>query len=161
MARDDNNNNESDVERLIDAFSSAKSWYEDNQDLFNGVGAVANRVDMTAPEPLSEAHIKEDEVRVVAEVRESGVNQIGVSFNDGIMVCEVADRQLEVDVPRDVDEDSLEATMSNGVLEVTVQRTIDTDNSVDVIMEDDTDDTVDELFDDDEDNGGDDDGTDE
>lgn len=160
MTRDNNDRNDSDVERLLDAVSSAKEWYNQNKDLFAGMGEVASSMDMDAPEPLTEAHISEDTVKVVAEVRESNVTQIGVGFDDGTMVCEVSDRQFEVEVPDDIDETSMEATMSNGVLEVNIDRTETTEETIDVVTEAETDDTVDELFDD-ETEGGDEDGADE
>jgi len=161
MTRDNNDRNDSDVERVLDALSSAKEWYSENRDLFAGVSEVTSKVDMSAPEPLTEAHISDDEVKIVAEVRDSDVTQMSVGFDDGVMVCEVAGRSFQVDVPEDIDKESVEATMSNGVLEVTIDRLDEPQNSIDVIHEEQTDETVDELFEDEEEEGGDDDGSDE
>jgi len=161
MTRDDNNNNGTDVERVLDAISSAKEWYNQNSDLFDGIGGAVKAVDMDAPEPLTEAHINEDEVKIVAEVRDSNVTQIGVGFDDGVMKCELSERQFEVDVPNDIDESSLEATMANGVMEVTIDRVQTETNDIEVVSKDSTDETVDELFDNSDDEGGDEDGASE
>jgi len=161
MTKKNNNDDGTDVERVLDALSSAKEWYNQNSDLFAGIGEAADTMSMETPEPLTEAHINEDVVRIVAEVRDSDVTQMGVGFEEGTMVCEVSDRTFEVEVPDDIDESSIEATMSNGVLEATIQRTEQEDSTVDVIREEETGKTMNELFDETDEEGGDKDGSDE
>jgi len=145
----DDDDNRSDIERLLDGFSSAKQWYEENSDLFERFMEGGSSVDLSGSEPISEAHVDEERVLIVADV--SGVNatNLSLSFYEGRVKGELGSREFDVNVPNDVDEDSIEADMKNGVLRVELDRVEDSDDDLTIESVDHTDDTISEEGEDD------------
>jgi len=128
----DDDDDRSDVERLLDGFTSARDWYERNKDIFEKFSQKSNNVDLAGGEPISEAHVDSDKVLIVADV--SGVNatDLELSFYDGKVEGRFGERDFKVSVPNDVDEDSAQADMKNGVLRVKLQREDNDPESVSV-----------------------------
>lgn len=166
----DDDEEKSDIERLLDGFSSAKSWYESNKDLFERFTQEGELVDLDGGDPISEAHVDEEKVLIVADV--SGVNatDLELSFYNNKVEGKLGTREFTVDVPNDVDEDSIEADMKNGVLRVELDREDEPDDDLTVDTVDHTDDTIDseeealdnleEMFENDDEDEEDDDGGD-
>lgn len=141
MTNKDNNDNS--IEQFLELVEGAKELYDDNRELFNNVlPNKGNVVNLDGPEPMAEAHINEDEVVIVAEVGDSGDLQLKASFDDGKMDFSVADERFSVNVPDDVVEDSLEATVNNGVLRATMKRQVEEDITVSVEKDSDDDDVI-------------------
>jgi HSP20 family molecular chaperone IbpA len=138
----DDDKDKNDIERLLDGFKSAKKWYENNQDLFARFTADASALDLSNSEPVSEAHIKDDEVLIVADVSGATSNQLAVKFYKNSLKCELGGRKFTVDVPQDVDEDSLEASMNNGVLRVKLDRENGVSDELEVSDVQSTDETI-------------------
>jgi len=138
----DDDDNKSDIERLLDGFSSAKQWYEENSDLFDRFMEGGSSVDLSGSEPISEAHVDEEKVLIVADV--SGVNatNLSLSFYEGRVKGKLGSREFDVNVPNDVDEDSIEADMKNGVLRVELDRVGDSGDDLTVESVDHTDEAI-------------------
>jgi len=138
----DDDDNKNDIERLLNGLSSAKSWYEDNKDLFERFASGGESVDLAGGEPISEAHVDEDKVLIVADVSGVDATQLELDFYDNRVEGKFGGRKFNVDVPSDVDEDSIEADMKNGVLRVELDREGDDGDTLDVTSVDHTDDTI-------------------
>jgi Hsp20/alpha crystallin family. len=141
----------------------------DNEDLISSLGSKSIDGELSVQEPLAEAQVSDDEVLIVAEVKDSNINEMSVSFVDGVMMFTLGGETYEAAVPSDVIEDSVSAHLNNGVLRITVERADDEEgDTIDVITDDmrNDDSIVDDLVDEanedtGSDNGGDDDGLDE
>lgn len=118
----DDDGNENDIERLLEGLQSAKQWYDNNRDLFDRLTGDPGGVDLAGGEPVSEAHVDEDRVLIVADVTGTNATELNLKFYDGKVKGKLGDRKFSVNVPNDVIEDSIEADMKNGVLRVDIER---------------------------------------
>lgn len=118
----DDDEDKNDVERLLEGLQSAKSWYDNNRDLFERLAGNTGGVDLAGGEPVSEAHVDEDRVLIVADVAGEDDTELRLKFYDGKVKGKLGDRKFSVNVPNDVEEDSIEADMKNGVLRVEIER---------------------------------------
>lgn len=118
--RDDDNT----VERIFDLAQEAKELYDENKDLVHSVvPSSPSTVNLDSPDPMAEAHINDDEVIIVVEVdTSSGGLELKADIEDGMMNFNVAGESFVVDIPDDVVEESLDATINNGVLRATMDR---------------------------------------
>lgn len=148
----DDDKDKNDIERLLDGLSSAKNWYEKNKDLFDRFKSQGSSVSLDSGEPISEAHVDEDKVLIVADVTGVNATNLSLEFFDDKIEGTFGDREFVVDVPADVDEDTIEADMKNGVLRVEIEREDVDDDDITVDSIDHTDDTigVGESFDEDD-----------
>lgn len=141
----DDDDNKSDIERLLDGISSAKQWYEQNSDLFERFAEGGSSVDLDGDDPLSEAHVNEERVLIVADVSGAASTDLELSFYENKVSGKLGDREFTVDVPSDVDEDSIEADMKNGVLRVELERENEPGDSLTVDTIDNTDEEMEEA----------------
>ena len=110
------------IDRLFDAVEKMRDVYENNKDLVDGVGSGRDSISLDDKEPLTEAHLTDDEVIVVADVNKSAPVEMAVGFKEDSILFEVDGEEFEVDVPADVEEESLDASIKNGVLRVELDR---------------------------------------
>jgi hypothetical protein len=128
--KDKDDNNSSLVEDLIDLGTKAKEVYEKHGDK---LGDKGQNINLDSPDPLTEAHVRQDHVEIVSEVGAEKGSKIGFSFPDGPqdqLRMEVSGESFTFDIPDDINEDSVEATVKNGVLTVTMERESDQDDTV-------------------------------
>lgn len=162
--RDRNDDNR--VSDVIDAIEGAADIIRRNQDLLDDFVGGGGEEQLELREPLSDAQVNDDEVIVVAELKNKKPEEMGVRFEDGVMYLTIGDLTLRARVPDDVVQESVEATMNNGVLRVSVDRA-NTDNMNTVNIERKEDESIktdqevlDEIKEESEDDeGGDEDGT--
>lgn len=138
----DDDKDKNDIERLLDGLKSAKDWYEQNQDLFARFSGDSTALDLSDSEPVSEAHISDDEVLIVADVSGAKSSQLAVKFYKNSLECELGGKKFTVEVPQDVDEDSMEASMNNGVLRVKLDRNNGPADDVEISDVESTDETI-------------------
>jgi len=122
MANRNDEDSDSDVERVLDGIESAKNWYDENKDLIERFTGGGNGVDLTDTGPMTEAEIHDDRVIVVADVPGVRPTDMRVKFYENAIECSIDGESFKATVPRDVDEDSLRADMKNGVLRVEMER---------------------------------------
>lgn len=156
-------------ESIIDIVDGITQIARENKDLLESFFGDSGR-ELSLEEPLTEAHVTDDKVKVVAELRGEKPNEMGVRFEGGEMYMSIGDTTLRARVPDDIVEDSVDAQMNNGVLRIEVDRIDDGDMKTVEISEEesivdgssDSEDSVEDILSDDESiNGGDDDGSDE
>jgi hypothetical protein len=120
------NNDDSDIEDTIDKLSemvkTGASWWESNKHYFTDETGGGESINMSGPDPLREAHIDQDTVRVVSEVKSGSVSSMGVNYTDEGVEFVLGDERFVADVPDDIIEGSIDATMKNGVLRVMFDR---------------------------------------
>lgn len=154
------------IDTYIEMIEKGLDLLKENEDLLNSLGSKSVDGELSVQEPLAEAQVSEDEVLIVAEVRDTDIDEMSVRFDDGVMVFTLGGNTYEAQVPPDVIEDSVSAHLNNGVLRLTVER-MNEENSeqIDVITDERENDEsiVDELVDEadpdtDTDEGGDEDG---
>jgi HSP20 family molecular chaperone IbpA len=154
------------IDSYIDMIEKGLDLLKENEDLLNSLGSKSVDGELSVQEPLAEAQVSEDEVLIVAEVRDNDIDEMSVRFEDGAMMFSLGGKTYEAQVPPDVIEDTVSAHLNNGVLRLTVER-MNEDNSdtIDVVTEEmeNDDSIVDDLIDEADpgengDNGGDDNG---
>jgi len=154
------------IDSYIDMIEKGLDLLKENEDLLNSLGSKSVDGELSVQEPLAEAQVSEDEVLIVAEVRDNDIDEMSVRFEDGAMMFSLGGNTYEAQVPPDVIEDTVSAHLNNGVLRLTVER-MNEDNSdtIDVVTEEmeNDDSIVEDLIDEadpgeDGDNGGDDNG---
>jgi len=174
--RDDNT-----VESILDMAETVMDFAREHEDVLQSIGGDSGGTKLNVQEPLAEAHIKDDEVVIVAEAEDEDVDEMSVKFEEGTFVFNLGGTVYEAEVPPDVVEDSVNASLNNGVLRVTLDRMntddfksvqvenegVDEKQDIDDIIGDgeddseiDVEDNTDSLFEDGFD-GGDEDGPDE
>ena len=121
------------VGSFFDTIDSLREAYENNKDVVDGIAGGSNALDLEGREPLSEAHLTDDEVVIVADVGLSGPVKMEVGFEDEKVWFNADGKYFEVDVPDDVVEDTLDASMTNGVLRVSIERAEEQEVDVDII----------------------------
>ncbi len=151
MTKDNNNNNsDNTVEQLTNLFGDIRNIYEKHSDLFQTLGADKEKVDLSGKEPLTEAFVSEDTVKIVAEVSSDPPVRLGYVYDGGELNLDIGGRGVVVEVPDDIEEDTIEASMNNGIMRIEIERANDDfeDDSDKVTIEKDDDDEID--FDDDD-----------
>lgn len=113
------------IDRLFDAVEKMRDVYENNKDLVGNIGEDGDTITLDDKEPLTEAHLTDDEVVVVADVNKSAPLEMAVGFKENSILFDVDGKEFEVDVPADVKEESLDASIKNGVLRVELDRADD------------------------------------
>ena len=152
MTKDNNSNNsDNPAEQLANLFSDIRSVYEKNSELFDMFRDKKETVDLSGKEPLTEAFVSDDMVKVVAEVSSEPPVNLGYAYSGDELNLDIDGRKVVVEVPDDIDEDTIEASMNNGIMRIEIQRADDSfeDDSDKVTIEKDDDDEID--FDDDDD----------
>jgi HSP20 family molecular chaperone IbpA len=151
------------IDSYIEMIEKGLDLLKENEDLLNSLGSKSVDGELSVQEPLAEAQVSEDEVLIVAEVRDNDIDEMSVRFEDGAMMFSLGGNTYEAQVPPDVIEDSVSAHLNNGVLRLTMER-MNEENSdtIDVVTEEmeNDDSIVDDLIDEadpgkDSDDGGD------
>jgi len=120
---DNNNNSPVDkIDRLFNAIDTMKDVYENNKDIVEDVGDNGGEISFEDKEPLTEAHLTEGNVVVVADLGVSGPLDMGIKFNNSTVKFDIGGEEFEVHVPADVKEDTVDASITNGVLRVEMER---------------------------------------
>jgi len=122
MTNDDSSSPVDKIDRLFDAIDTMKDVYENNKDIVEDVSDSGGEISFEDKEPLTEAHLTEDSVVVVADIGVSGPLDMGVKFDDNTVTFDVGGEDFEVHVPTDVKEDTIDASITNGVLRVEMER---------------------------------------
>jgi hypothetical protein len=135
------NDNNSKIGNFINALEKAQEVVENNQDLiedFVGSPVEGERISLDGYEPLNEVHVTEEQVVMTIEKKTMDSGKVLVESEDGNLKIGLGDKTVVVtDDPDDVAVDDAEVDYNQGVLNVTVPRTGDTNTS--------TEETEDEL----------------
>lgn len=128
-----------DIEDLIQAAEKVTEMARENKEiigdmsgLFEGDGynGTLNHLD-----PLKQVIKTEDTYEVAIEVQMDGELDVKLRESDGYVVMGVAGEEYRVDVPGDADIYDADASLNNGVLTVTIPRSDEEEDSVNVTVE--------------------------
>lgn len=140
MTNRDRDNNDK-IENILDAIDGAAEVVRQNKDLLDSVMGDSSDESLDLREPLSDAQVTEDEVVVVAELKDEKPEEMGVRFEEGVMYMTIGDLTLRARVPDDVIQESVDASMNNGVLRVSVDRATE-ENTTSVSIKENKDDSI-------------------
>jgi len=154
------------IEDALIALEEIAGVVRDNQDVISGIFGGGEKNEVSLREPLSDAQVEEDKVVISMEMKDEKPEEMGVKFDDGIMVMNIGEKRIEADVPDDIIKSSVEASMNNGVLRVEVSReTGENMETTEISYEEESiepdDEDGDEKWEDEFAEGGDEDGSDE
>jgi len=116
------------VDEIMAMVDSLMDFVEENDEMIDrlqgGGSSGGDTVDLSDQTPLREAIRDDDRVIIASEVK-GEVSSINVSEDDGEVVIGINGQELRTSVPNDVDIDGTSANVNNGVLEVEIPRTGD------------------------------------
>lgn len=107
---------------FVDIIRGAIDVYEENKHLLDGIDSDSNKLDVSEREPLQQVVKSEESVIVTMEVSSSDLDQITLNLEGEKAVIGIGSSTLEVSVPEDAEVGSADATLNNGILEVTIPR---------------------------------------
>lgn len=112
----------SDNNGIIDMIDKAVSLYQENKDMVESVVPDTDTLNIDDQSPLREAIVKDDEVIIVTEVMDDGIENIGIGDTEEGIFIEINGQKIEARVPDDISVDDADANLNNGVLEVNFPR---------------------------------------
>lgn len=107
---------------LFDMVDRAISFYEKNKETFEGVVPNDSSVTIDDEDPLKQALVDDDKAMITVDVGTDEIGDIRLALNGTTAEVKVGGQTITADVPADVDMDSAEAHLNNGVLEVQIPR---------------------------------------
>ena len=112
----DENNDRS----IVDTVEGILELYEENEDKIKDVlGGGGKSID--AIDPLTEVHVEDDEVVIIAEGVDTAKGYSMVSTDDGVKF-NIGDEVIEARLPDDTSIEDADVELINGVLNVTFSR---------------------------------------
>ena len=136
MNKDDNGVSFDD---LINAVEKVTELARENEDVIGGIFGPFNDGEYSGTlshlDPLKQVVQTEDTYEVAIEVQMEGELDVKLRESDGHVVMGVAGEEYRVDVPGDADIYDADASLNNGVLTVTIPRTEEEEDSVNVTIE--------------------------
>lgn len=110
------------VDDALSLFEAGKEFYDENQEIIDGMVGAAARTDLDTPEPLSEIHKTGEHVELVAEMRGEDIDSIGVNIEGNTLEVKAGDKVFVGEVPDDINTEDIDATLVNGTLSVRIER---------------------------------------
>ncbi len=124
---------------LINAIEKVTELARENEDVIGGIFGPFGKGEYSGTlnhlDPLKQVVKTEDTYEVAIEVQSEGKLDVKLKESDGHVVMGVAGEEYRVDVPGDADIYDADASLNNGVLTVTIPRTEEEDDNVNVTIE--------------------------
>lgn len=112
--------NEDNDRSIVDTVEGILELYEENEDKIKDI-VGGNEKSIDAIEPLTEVHVEDDEVVIIAEGVDAAKGYSMVSTDDGV-VFNIGDEVIEARLPDDTSVEDADVELVNGVLNVTFSR---------------------------------------
>jgi len=107
---------------IFDIVDRAVSFYEKNKDTIRGATGMGDSIELDDDDPLKQASVTDEEVMITVDVGVEDLENIRLALNGTTAEIVVGGQTVTANVPSDVDMDSPEANLNNGVLEVRIPR---------------------------------------
>lgn len=127
------------MDDLISAAEKITELARENEDIIGGIFGPFSKGEYSGTlnhlDPLKQVIKTEDTYEVAIEVQMDGELDVKLRESDGHVVMGVAGEEYRIDVPSDADIYDADASLNNGVLTVSIPRSEEEDDSVNVTIE--------------------------
>lgn len=104
------------------AIDKAVNSWQNNKDSIESLINKGDEILTEEEDPFFESQVREDHVRIVADVAGEEISEIDINVSDGKAKIKAGSQDISVMVPDDTQMDVIEAFVNNGVLEVKMPR---------------------------------------